>query len=940
MRPAWRLATSSLSARPSRTLLLIAAVVLSAAMIAAVSCAMTSITSAVGVQLDQTVGSAELRLKSAGRGGLLPASLLTTIRDWPQTKLATGRLSGSATLMFRRWAIPPASAASTSSLPTNLPTNLPTYLAANPPPPAWQPIEIIGTAVATGIDPLLEPTFRAISLSSGRWPQTPDEIVLDQSAIGAFAAASDSRFRTLSLDDPALEQLPPKPSSPSQDGALSAAESIKRNLTQGPRLGDTILRFRALRDPQPLTLVGIVPKPPLGTRWQAFFTIEGLQVISGNTGQLSEIDIKVADGVDPEQAVLALRPTLGPTYLLQTTERITSTLNNNLKSNELAFVLATMMAFLAASFIIMTGLSTGLAEKERELSILRCVGASKSQLARVQLYIGAIIGGVGGLLGVPLGVAFAYALATYFSAQLPTGLAISPIGLIIALIGALGSGLIGSAFPAWKAARVSPLQGLAARARPVRRRAILLLAGAGFLLLILELALVFLPSDGQTVFWGYATVGLPAMFIGYFLLGVPILVVVSLLLGNPVNRLMGLPNGLLTRNIRATPYRYGFTASAMMSGLAIMVALWTQGRSVMNDWLGRFDFPDAFVTGLSLSPDAQQKLEALPFVTGTCAITLQPISTDAFGVKALQRYKSMFIAFEPEPFFRMTRLTWTQPTTKEGQAHAMRRIEEGGAILVAREFQVAQGAKVGDTFKAISDDRTHEFEIVGVVTSPGLEVVSKFFAIGEEFTDQAIHAVFGSRSDLNTKFNSQAINLIQVGLDPAIGDQQAIASMREALADSGVLDIGSGKKIKQDIRDIIGASLVVASAIAVFAMLVASFGVANIIIAGIHARRFEFGILRAIGASRLMLVRLVLGEAIIIAITAIVLGTALGLQGIISGQRLDRLLFGLELSVKPPILPILIGWAFVAAITLLAALPPALQLGRKSPRELLAAAKG
>ncbi len=72
MRPAWRLAINSLSARRNRTLLLMAAVALSAALIAAVSCAMASVSSAVHVRMDQTVGKSDLRIKPAGTGARCP----------------------------------------------------------------------------------------------------------------------------------------------------------------------------------------------------------------------------------------------------------------------------------------------------------------------------------------------------------------------------------------------------------------------------------------------------------------------------------------------------------------------------------------------------------------------------------------------------------------------------------------------------------------------------------------------------------------------------------------------------------------------------------------------------------------------------------------------------------------------------------------------------
>jgi len=94
---------------------------------------------------------------------------------------------------------------------------------------------------------------------------------------------------------------------------------------------------------------------------------------------------------------------------------------------------------------------------------------------------------------------------------------------------------------------------------------------------------------------------------------------------------------------------------------------------------------------------------------------------------------------------------------------------------------------------------------------------------------------------------------------------------------------------------VIKGTLLVSTLVALFAMIISSFGVANIVIAGIQARQFEFGVLRAVGAPRSLLTRLVLSEAVLIALSAGVLGTLMGLQGVLSGQRLDKLLFGLEL---------------------------------------------
>jgi hypothetical protein len=91
MQAAWRLATSNLSARRSRALLLIAAVTLSAALIAAVACALESANGAIRQQLEGQIGSAELRIRPANAGGVFPIGVMEIAESWPETDFAVPR---------------------------------------------------------------------------------------------------------------------------------------------------------------------------------------------------------------------------------------------------------------------------------------------------------------------------------------------------------------------------------------------------------------------------------------------------------------------------------------------------------------------------------------------------------------------------------------------------------------------------------------------------------------------------------------------------------------------------------------------------------------------------------------------------------------------------------------------------------------------------------
>jgi putative ABC transport system permease protein len=164
--------------------------------------------------------------------------------------------------------------------------------------------------------------------------------------------------------------------------------------------------------------------------------------------------------------------------------------------------------------------------------------------------------------------------------------------------------------------------------------------------------------------------------------------------------------------------------------------------------------------------------------------------------------------------------------------------------------------------------------------------------------------------------------------------------IKAALFGYGMLDAGSGGRIKKEIEIFIRGSLVVFSAVAVASMLVACFGVANLIVASIETRRFEFGVLRAVGAQRGLLTRLVLAEAVVIGLTASIAGTLMGIQGAWAGKRIYELLIGLLMELRVPIGPTLAGWGAVFFFTVGAAVPAVVRLNRQRTRELLASTKG
>jgi putative ABC transport system permease protein len=112
--------------------------------------------------------------------------------------------------------------------------------------------------------------------------------------------------------------------------------------------------------------------------------------------------------------------------------------------------------------------------------------------------------------------------------------------------------------------------------------------------------------------------------------------------------------------------------------------------------------------------------------------------------------------------------------------------------------------------------------------------------------------------------------------------------------------------------------------------------VGNVLLANIHGRRFEYGVLRAVGGQRGLLARLIFGEAALLALTGAAVGTALGLHLAAVGAMQYRDLAGLPVRFTIPLWPMLWGWVVLLVLAMCAALPGVRSVTRPHPGALLA----
>jgi len=749
---------------------------------------------------------------------------------------------------------------------------------------------IRSSVTAIGADMALEGEIRPLPLVEGRWPESRDEALIDPMAADALQAS----------------------------------------------VGDE-LKVQYLGEPVVVTVVGIYERKTMGILQRAIvrLDLDHLQRINGQPDSITLVRIGLAEDVDVQAFCDRYGESLDETLLLEPAELVKSGFDRRIRMSELALLIMTMLTFTSAAFIIVTGMTTSVTEQQRELAMLRCIGGSRVQLFAMQLAAGGVIGALGAITGIPLGIALSWLLVTIFRDLLMGGFALNVLGLQLAAIGAVCAGIIGALFPAWQAANVSPLRALATVARSTTRRSIIGFGIVGLVLIVVQVVL-YSTDDVERRFWTYVYFGLHAVIIGYFLLTTVVLVVVVQLVARPLAIVLGLPRDFLRASMMKSAHRHGFTAGALMLGMAILVATWASTMSVLDGWVREIEFADAFVFNLSgIAPEDVAAIEQLDSVRETTVIgmhSMDVVNQQVFGVREFVPPTVVCVSFEPAKFFEMNAINWLAGDP----AVAIPKLESGEGLIVAERFLTARGITVGDQITLRAGRLEHTFDILGVVESNGLDIVTQLYGFRNRYMEYAISCVFLDNDVVSEVFATDDRMMLQINLHDHVTDEEAAAEIADVAPS---LRFISGRWIMQTIDDLAGTYLTVQTTMAFAALLLASIGVGNVILAGVHGRRYEFGVYRSVGGSRRSVVRALIGESVLLALTAAISGTALGAHFMWVDNNNLRDLFGIDTPLRLPTLPTLIGAVMLLIMTILVTLPGMLRIIRSRPSQLLAAGR-
>jgi putative ABC transport system permease protein len=655
---------------------------------------------------------------------------------------------------------------------------------------------------------------------------------------------------------------------PRSDAEVLVDEGTARE--HGLRVGDRV-RVLLQGPAQRFTIVGVFGlkgQPDLGGVTVAAFDLPTSERVLASPGLLDAINVTGDPGVSSRELSTRIAAALGPTFEVvsaaELAEERAEPVRQGVDNLRYALVGFAAIGVVVGSFIIFNTFAILVAQRTRELGMLRALGASRAQVLGSVVVEAAVIGAVASGIGLAVGIGLSRLLlrAVGFSriglgAPEAEPVLLGRTVVVAVLVGVVVT--VGSAvIPAVRAARTSPVAAINELSRmgaaPLGRRALLgmLVAAAGLLTLAFGLNI-----DAADLVQRVQVVAAGALlaFFGVVMLVATFARPLSRGIGWLLSR-QGVTGRLAQGNAMRNPRRTAATSSALVVGLSLvcLVAIVSESvkasiRSGVENGV-RADYVLSAEGLTGFSPQVSERVAALPAVQAVTGLRLGRVRVD--------NRQQLLVAVDPAVLDEVLDLD----------------IRRGGVaglgsdgMLIAEDEADRQGVEPGDRM-LITYPQT------GPVDVPISGVYArKQFTGGYPVPLGVLSIASEERNFGGTQQDTLVYVKARQGESAAARRQieQAIGN------DFPNVDINSRSEyldMQEGTVDQFVAGLV---ALLVLSEIIAVLGIINTLLLSVYERTRELGLLRVVGMSRTQVRRMVRGESIIIAVIGGVIGLGIGI---------------------------------------------------------------
>jgi putative ABC transport system permease protein len=672
-------------------------------------------------------------------------------------------------------------------------------------------------------------------------------------------------------------------------------------------------------------LFGLGETSEFGGLTFAAFDLETAQRVLASPDAVDAVAVAAAPGVSDDELQARLQATLGPGYDVERADEVAyesgATVRQFVGLFNGALLAFAAVGLVVGAFIIVNTFTILVAQRTRELGLLRAMGAGGGQVLGSVIIEAAVVGVTASIVGIGVGVALAGTLLSVverFGFDVPdTGTVLLGRTIVAAIVVGLLVTIGAAIFPAVRAARTPPMVAIhdivRTTAAPLRRRAVV-----GVVLTLLGLAILIggLAVDPPGIVERLVVVGGGALaaFLGAIILIATFARPLARAIGWPVARGLGAPGVLARRKGMRNPRRTAATASALVVGLSLvcLVAIFSAStKASLRDAVDAGITADFVLSNKQLgpfSPEVADVVSALPPVEAASGIRLRQLFVD--------RTAEFVAIVDGSAIDQLVALDVVDGDTA-GLA--------SGGILVHESEADDYDLVVGEPLFV---------DIVGLgprtTTVAGIYEQQNFiggFPVPTFVLDQA-------SVDTGASSSEQFDSLVFAKARPGQG-REARAEIEAAVDESFPgIRVQTRSEFRAQQEDAVDRFVAVLVALLALSEIIAVLGIINTLFLSVYERTRELGLLRSVGMSRRQVRTMIRGESVIIAVMGGVLGI---LVGVFWGWAFTRALErqGItELAVPLWQLAAFLVLSVVAGIV--AALLPAWRAGRLDVLEAIA----
>lgn len=632
------------------------------------------------------------------------------------------------------------------------------------------------------------------------------------------------------------------------------------------RLGDTI-NLPSVNGVVDLTVVGILPTRTMPGNEEVLVTLAQAQTMTGQTNQVNTVDIALDTMDEARRAAILdeIETTVGENYTIGSLQP-GSEMFASLQMGQIAMNMFGVLALFMGGFIIFNTFRTVVAERRRDIGMLRALGARRGTITAVILIEGLLQGVIGSAIGLVLGYLMGAGIVRLAEPAMNTFLninmgapVVSPGLLVTSFLLGVGVTLLSGLIPAQNASKVTPMDALRPSVAEVEtKRRMSRGAIAGIVLIVLAVTAL---ATGDSAFIALGSL--------LFLVG---LILVAPLLLRPIAFAFGKLTSLLyarqgigeiaQENLTRQPSRVVITASATMIGLAIVVALGGMSSSLsnmMNQGVHRSLGSDYLLLPPSISvwtgdmgsgPEFTERLQAIEGVGD--------ISTLRFAAGVINGQAVSVLGINPVVYPRVSGLEFL-----EGGESAFSELAEGRTMIVNGAFTMTlPGIQVGDTVEMTTPNGVQRYTIV---------------AVGSDLLNAKVVTAYISQANLAADFNRTDDVFIQFNLLPGVELEDVDAQIRTVAADYPQYTVLAGRSYIDQMLQLLEVMFVGMYFLLAFLAFPSLIAMVNTLAISVIERRREIGMLRAVGATRKQVRQMVVAEALLLAAVGTAFGIAAGM---------------------------------------------------------------